>query len=396
MVLAMPTEAQIDTFRIDKYAFEFSTPSGWSLHLKNNGFCEENEANIQIEKPFKCRDCSGAITLSFRLKAKQDTTRKDSAITDDVLKISSLSYAKEIRGYTVFYGHREANIDTDTFLYTNSKGDLILSKKKHSGQLKPVHSFTKWCFFPINDSIEMEILYEGLVPHEEESGITYAFNSFVDDFFDVNEKMLDSLIKDTYPYQEIFLSCPTDSIRMLHSYLKFPLLPGWTYSKISIKNSSGLILLHGQSGSRDSCNYRSFVLSSEKQKVGALEIRETLGKKTNEFLEGAYISDQYIDSVLLNEHVIAFENADKHHYFREETIVGTDTLCQMQKTDSITFHVYVDLTAEERIKMTLKYSYSSGTSETRNHYYREYYRFRKNFIEINDFEKIYRENKPED
>lgn len=190
---------QVDSFSVNEYTFKFPKINGWTFQSKDNGICEYAETNVRFDMQLKCKKCFGSLMISISEITDSEKKRRSlNPENEDTLKLSEATFEKNYFGYYTLGGFYDARLDDDTFHYSNQQGIYSYSKKELSNRnLSEIHFYTRWSYFPINDSLEILICFQGFIPHNEEEKADAASMQLIDYFFRENGTTLDSMLKNT-------------------------------------------------------------------------------------------------------------------------------------------------------------------------------------------------------
>jgi hypothetical protein len=384
--------AQVDSFAINQYTFKFITPDGWTLHSKDNGLCEYSETNVNATMPLTCKKCYGSLMIS--ISEITDSEKKRRSIENDTIdpfKLDEASYEKKYDHFLTGCGYYDAKTDDDSVIYVNSRGDLVISKpKKKEKGLTRVHHYARWCYFPINDSLEILIYFRGLIPHDEETNADAAVNQVAQHFFKTNRSVLDTMLvhTDTFVFKRDTL--PMDSLYALKTYLHYPVIPEWRYDTTRIIDEQRTTLLRIVPPMPDSCDDGSMTVSYT---IGPYDPKDDIAmyQLINATL---YFGEDKVEQYLKKAgDSTGFSNKKQHYYFNQKSETETRQDCPQYTRYFESTYVCIFPKPDERIIIKISFMGTSGSDKRRESYFKAYYQFVYQFATMNDFEQIYLLNK---
>jgi hypothetical protein len=381
---------QIDSFAIAPYTFKFIVPEGWTSYSKDNGLCEYSETNVNLKMPLKNNKCYGNLSISIsEITETERKTRNIPDTTNDPLMLDNSTYPKEVADFMTAGGYYEARLDNDTFYYVDAWGSLITKKKISTNKkLTEVHRYARWCYFPVNDSLEILISFSGLIPHSEESNADAAMSQVAWYFFYHNESQLDSLIKNTSPFRNEPEILPIDSIIFLKSNLKYPVIPGWQCDTTRVVNQTTTTLLRLKTNTPDSCDVAAITVSyCMSDSDPRSDHQQKLLKKVP-----SHLSKQMKQDVPPIDPSILTKNHKQHYFFFQNSGEENNPHCSQIVIHADSVNIFIYTKFNQRIKISVSLQASSADSKNLNRYFHGYSRFLIAFIEANDFEKIYQIN----
>lgn len=390
--------AQIDSFYIGDLSFKVRYPANWKFVSMTSGLCNNEKTNLLLEMPLKCTRCYGSLSVSIsNITAEEREERAKDEEDNNPLKIDNSSNTKEIGDFTVGTGYYESWVDNDTFLYTSASGQFVIKKAlvtpKQNKRLKltPIHYYTRWYYLPINDTLEMVIIFNGMIAHDDETPVDIALSSFTQSFFTENKKSLDSLFRLTSPYRAEPEVWPLDSLIFWNTMLKYPKVDGWQYDTTTTAAGKKKKYLQMNLLVRDSCDEGRITITSDVQPV---DPKKYINKKYATLLKEVYSSRAAEEYVQKATDTTGFAEQEQHYYFDVINTTAERSDCNKSTRYLDTVHVYIYLTAYERIDMTVAFTMSSSDEKQRAKYYHDFGRFITELLEANDFERVYQLNRP--
>lgn len=385
--------AQVDSFSVNEYNFKFVVPDGWTLFSKDDGICEYAETNVKIDMPLKCKKCFGSLMIS--ISEITDAEKKKRSIEndeDDPLKIDEGLFEKKFGSYLTGCGYYDAKPDDDTVIYTNVRGDFLVGKpKKNEKKLVQVHQYARWCYFPVNDSLEILIYFRGLIPHDQETDADAAVNNTAQKFFQLNRAALDSMLLHTNPLVFQMDTFPLDSIDCFKTFLKYPVFSDWQYDTTKSNDGTRSVLLYLKPPTPDSCDDASIVVTS---KVLPYDPKVEISVKQILIATAIYGDNKVDDYLDKATDTSGFAKRTQHYYFDRQSDLEPSTDCpELTRYSEKTF-IYIHTRPDERILILISFTSTSGEEERRKEYFEAYNYFVYYFVTLNDFEKIYLLNKP--
>lgn len=389
------TGAQTYSFNVLGLPFKYKTPVGWKVNQVDTGICVIGDANVIMEMPLDDYGCEGGITISATLvTAKRRAERKDSrneSIADSIFQVN----------WNVIFGNFKVNAgvleqSTGPVVKPQNQADKAAYKKrKKEAKANPTHRYSAWYFYSINDSIELLILYQGIIPHSEEKKADDALRFVSENFFVDDSASINTLVNWTDPYQNEAEFLPLRSLVVLNTKLRYPVLPNWNYDTTVTTSEIQTLFLKLNAQSNDPCNVAAITLtyrivSREKRDLNqeSVKLPEIFGKRIP-------IKPPAPDSLQMKKRDSLFNSREQHYFFSHTYSSDPSESCDGAEKVSETVYIFVYISPTERIRMSISLNYTADEYRTARDFEHAYVRFLTSLIEDNEFELFYIHNKKE-
>lgn len=394
--IAIPSVAQIDSFRIMNLPFKVNVPQGWKVTQVDSGLCRNDDSNVTLEMPVTDYGCGGSIVITASpLTAKKRAQRKELRNERMADSISEFNWNVMMGTYRVYAG----SIEQTT--YKDEKPQDPALKKQYQQRKKlaksnPAHRYSAWYFYSVNDSIEFLLAFHGRIPHKQEAEIDITLRVLAENFFVDDSASINKLMKWTEPYQNEPEFLPLKSLNVLQTKLRYAVLPEWKYDTTRNTNEIRTTFLKLEAPAVDVCNIASITVS---YRITTNEKKD----KNQESIRVPQIFGRPIpvrrppppDSTQLEKRDSLFRSSKQHYFFSQTYDSQRSSTCTGAEEISETVYIFVYTSSTERIRFNVTLNYTADEFRTARDFEHAYIRFLTSLIEENDFELFYENNKSE-
>lgn len=384
----------VDTIFVSGLPFAYQKIDGWKQLSVDSGICIYQGTNIKFEMPFSEPTCGGEISFAISyITDKEREERKSNKpldIEEDVL--SEDTWSPKLNKYTMLGG----SFETTSPRVFEIEGETKKEKRNRQKRWEqdPIHNYSSWLYFPINDTLELLLSFSGRIPHSFEQKMDGKLLQFADYFFQSNDSMLDSLLTITDPYRFESKTLPMDSVYLMKTVFKYPVLPNWQYDTTRTSTELKTNFLKVQTIQQSTCNRASISLNVRTTKKDNKPSIDDLRLLSNYALYShfGYKPPRVDTAQIRQERDSTFKAQEQHYYFTQVSSYEQSSSCTAQEI-SETVCVIIYPRQDEKIKITLNFECVAEDYNTERDYIHAYYRFIILMIEGNDFEQFYLNNK---
>lgn len=386
----------LDTIKVLNLPFVVEAPAKWQQMTLDTGLCLYETTNISYSMPVSTPTCFGTLILSVSEitdKEREERKNKDSLeqTTEDVIyeRVTTSTYYK----YPVVAGWYETTAPKiEEPVYTESSG-FKRKKKKKSEEIR-IRNYTRWVYFPINDTLEILIAFRGRIPESEAQYVDGRVNDFADYFFQQNDTLIDSLLAITDPYRTEPATLPLDSIYFLNTYMKYPVLPGWSYDTTRTSSEIKTTLLKVKSNDPEICDQGSITISYRITPLGDKPKAEDLQKISLYDVIAQYQPQkQMSDSARAKARDSSFAAYEHHYYFTQTNDVEDNPSCVQFPERRHTLYITIYTKTNERIKINVTMVYAADKYVKERNYLHAFDRFIYFMVTKTNYEEFYLNNK---
>lgn len=389
----------VETNTILGLNFKFRPPVGWNEMSKDSGLALTGTYNSVYLMPPSEQTCFGELRFSIsEITASEKADRNNSLDSTSSDEGPPIAYSGIRESFKYNVGFGQFGEYADTLIQKIIYPVKPFKKKKPDGVIETVLiNYVSYQYFPINDTLEILVEFQGRIPETDRTRINSIVSKYTDYFFTTNDTLIDSLLAITSPYRFEAKLLPLDSVTILKTNFKFPVLSGWRYDTTRTSNEIKTNFLKIRNADNTECNNATINLtyrvtpvdnSAKKKEVVRIPlsvILEQMSKPKPKPMS---------DSARAKLRDSTFANMEQHFYFYQTTTQEPGTDCSGREVVTESLYIYIFSKPDERIQITIAFSYMTDDYKVERDYRYSYYRFLVQMCNSNDFEQFYLNNKP--
>lgn len=385
---------QTDSVQIGGVHYKFAIPRKWQLISKDTGICVAHMSNVRIKMPEHVPGAFGEINISISeiTYEEREIRRSSDTLPKETNSAAKWSKKKMLSGFKVTNAHLLDQRQIPKAYWDSIQGDVPYSRKQRKLMKKyhlyPMHNLLYLYHFPINDSLEITISFNGDLVQDWNA--YFAVDYVAENFFAANRKKINALLISADPYRLEPPITSYDSIRFLNTTLRYPKLDNWIYDTTSIHFDIWTQVMKLTYYDVAPCDSATINVKYRVTKIDNQANKEDFNKLSPEELYKLYkpykdLNEQerlnYIDST--------FQAAKKHYYFAQtrETIKSEPCPTKLENTETIFIVVYTKNSEKIRIAVTLNYVTADFIKERNIRH--DLYRYLSLMSSETDFENFY-------